>query len=225
MINHKKKINGNINENSHFTFKINKIYIVVKPLLDFFGSIVGLILFFPVFLIIALAIKIEKPSGAIIYSQERIGKYNTKFKMYKFRSMCTEADLKLENIKQNNEYNSYKMFKMKDDPRITKVGKIIRKLSLDELPQLFNVLKGEMSLVGPRPPLESETELYSLYDMHRLLVKPGCTGLWQVTGRNNISFDEMVNLDIYYITQQSFLFDCSLILKTFKVILIPNAAY
>lgn len=225
MKNHKKEPNDNISENNYFTFKINRIYLIGKPLLDFFGSLAGLILFFPVFLIIALAIKIENPSGAIIYSQERIGKYNSKFRMYKFRSMCTEADFRLDKIKQNNNYNSSKMFKMKNDPRITKVGKVIRKLSLDELPQLFNVLKGEMSLVGPRPPLESETELYSLYDMHRLLVKPGCTGLWQVTGRNNISFDEMVNLDIYYITKQSLLYDCSLILKTFKVMLIPNAAY
>lgn len=214
-----------VKEERHFVLKTDKLYHLIKRSLDFIGSLAGIVFLSPFFLLIALAIKIEDPSGPVFYSQLRAGKYNTKFKMYKFRSMCTDAEKKLAELKRKNDYGSNKMFKMKDDPRITKVGKILRKLSLDELPQLFNVLRGDMSLVGPRPPLESETDLYSVFDMHRLLVKPGCTGLWQVTGRNSISFDDMVKLDIYYITKQSFFFDIYLIFKTVKVMLLPNAAY
>ncbi|OJG98295.1 priming glycosyltransferase [Enterococcus termitis] len=154
-----------------------------------------------------------------------MGKYSQKFRMYKFRSMYVNADERLQEIKQYNEKQNNIMFKMKNDPRVTKVGKVIRKLSLDELPQFFNVLKGEMSLVGPRPPLEHEVEQYDPFDVQRLLIKPGCTGLWQVTGRNNLTFKEMIKLDVYYIQKQSLIFDCYLIIKTIKVMFLPNDVY
>lgn len=205
--------------------KRKKAYFFVKRAMDIVGSLFGLIILSPVFLLIALAIKIEEPFAPVFFSQTRVGMYQKTFKIYKFRSMHVGAEEKLSELKKFNDHKSNIMFKMKDDPRITKVGRVIRKLSLDELPQLFNVLVGDMSLVGPRPPLECEVLQYSLYDMHRLLVKPGCTGLWQVTGRNSIDFDGMVQLDLYYIQKQSFLFDCYLILKTFKVMLFPNEAY
>ncbi|MFD1899708.1 sugar transferase [Enterococcus termitis] len=196
-----------------------------KRIIDICGSIIGIIIFSPLLLVVAIAIKLEEPSSPIIYSQWRMGKYSQKFRMYKFRSMYVNADERLQEIKQYNEKQNNIMFKMKNDPRVTKVGKVIRKLSLDELPQFFNVLKGEMSLVGPRPPLEHEVEQYDPFDVQRLLIKPGCTGLWQVTGRNNLTFKEMIKLDVYYIQKQSLIFDCYLIIKTIKVMFLPNDVY
>lgn len=206
-------------------FKKKEKYLILKRLIDILGSFFALFLFSPILLLISMAIKLENPSGPIFYSQLRIGKYKEEFKIYKFRSMHTDSEEKLEELKKHNMLQDNIMFKMKDDPRITKVGKIIRDFSLDELPQLFNVLKGEMSLVGPRPPLKSEVNKYTVFDIQRLLVKPGCTGLWQVTGRNLISFKEMVKLDLYYIQKQSLIFDFYLIFKTLKVMLIPNKIY
>src|SRR4051794_36359424 len=137
--------------------------------------------------------------------------------MYKFRSMVSNAEQKLQELLKYNEVSGA-MFKMKDDPRITKVGKVIRKTSIDELPQLFNVLKGDMSLVGPRPPLLREVAIYTKHDRKRLLVTPGCTGLWQVSGRNSLGFEEMVELDIIYIKKRSIIFDIKIILKTVLVL-------
>lgn len=173
-------------------------FFFVKRIVDIVGSVVGLILLSPVFLIVALLMKIEEPEGPIFFSQTRIGKNEVPFKMYKFRSMCVDAEEKLEVLLKLNEVEGA-MFKMKDDPRITRVGKFIRKTSIDELPQLWNVIKGDMSLVGPRPPLNREVEKYTMYDKQRLLIKPGCTGLWQISGRNEVGFDEMVELDLAYI--------------------------
>lgn len=144
--------------------------------------------------------------------------------MYKFRSMVTNADQLLEQLKDQNEVEGA-MFKMKYDPRITKVGHFIRKHSLDELPQLVNVLRGDMSLVGPRPPLPSEVKQYTSYDAQRLLVTPGCTGLWQATERNNVGFDEMVKLDLEYIQRASLDYDLCIILKTIAIIFKPNGSY
>ncbi|MGG4021694.1 sugar transferase, partial [Geobacillus stearothermophilus] len=144
--------------------------------------------------------------------------------MYKFRSMVTNAEELLESLLHLNEVTGA-MFKMKEDPRVTKIGKFIRKTSIDELPQLWNVLKGEMSLVGPRPPLPREVAQYTEYDKQRLLVTPGCTGLWQVSGRNDLGFDEMVELDLKYIRERSLLYDIRIILKTIKIMIKPNSAY
>ena len=157
------------------------------------------------------------------FSQYRVGKNKQLFKMYKFRSMCVDAEKKLPTLLSKNEVEGA-MFKMKDDPRVTKFGRFIRKTSLDELPQLWNVLKGEMSLVGPRPSLQREVSQYTKYDEQRLLVKPGCTGLWQINGRSNIGFSEMVMLDLEYIEKRSIYIDFKIIYRTFFVILRPEGA-
>ena len=196
----------------------NKIYNICKRLIDIFGSIFGLILFSPVFLIVAILIKIEDPKGKVFFGQERCGKYPTTFKMYKFRSMVHNAEELLEQLQDKNEMNG-PVFKIKDDPRITKVGKFIRKTSIDELPQLINVLKGDMSFVGPRPALIKEVEQYNSYQMQRLSVKPGITCYWQVSGRNNIDFDEWVELDLKYIRERNLWLDIKLIFMTIPALL------
>ncbi|SQC62358.1 Putative colanic biosynthesis UDP-glucose lipid carrier transferase [Listeria fleischmannii subsp. fleischmannii] len=144
--------------------------------------------------------------------------------MYKFRTMRTNAEAELEKYLKQNEIDGA-MFKMKKDPRVTKIGRFLRKMSLDELPQIWNVLKGDMSLIGPRPPLPREVAVYSSYDKQRLLVTPGCTGLWQVSGRNALSFEEMVELDLHYIRHLSFKLDFKILCKTFIVLLFPKGAY
>lgn len=200
-----------------------KLYYLFKRIFDIIASAGGLILLSPVMAGIAIKIKAED-GGSIIYRQKRIGKNGKSFKMYKFRSMVENADHLFEKMKDKNNVDGA-MFKMKNDPRITKTGKFLRKHSLDELPQLFNVLKGDMSLVGPRPPLPSETKQYTKYDKQRLLVVPGCTGLWQATVRNEVGFNDMVQLDLKYIKKASFVFDLSILLKTIKIIFKPNGAY
>ncbi|WP_336296929.1 sugar transferase [Bacillus pretiosus] len=192
-------------------------YIFMKRLIDIVGSFCGIIILLPVFIIVAICIKLEDPKGPVFFKQMRVGKDEKDFGMYKFRSMVTDAEEKLQDLLQHNEVSGA-MFKMKDDPRVTKIGKFIRKTSIDELPQLINVLKGEMSLVGPRPPLLREVKTYTAYDKQRLKVIPGCTGLWQVSGRSNIGFREMVELDLYYIQYRSILFDFKIILKTVFVL-------
>lgn len=188
------------------------VKIIDKRLVDICGSIFGLVLFSPFFLVIAILIKLED-FGPIFFKQTRVGINGTHFIMFKFRSMCIDADAQKENLLGDNEITGA-MFKMKNDPRVTKIGKFIRKTSLDELPQFINVLLGNMSLVGPRPPLVEEVKNYSNRDKKRLLIKPGMTGLWQVSGRNNLSFSEMVNLDLTYIQKQSFWYDFKIMVKT-----------
>lgn len=199
-------------------------YTTSKRLLDIFLSLLGILFGFIFFVIIALIIKLDDPKGPVLFHQVRIGKNGKKFKMYKFRSMYADAEERLEELLKYNEIEGA-MFKMKDDPRITKVGKVIRKYSIDEIPQLYNVLIGDMSLVGPRPPLPREVAKYSLYDKQRLLVKPGITGLWQISGRNSLTFDEMVNLDIKYIEQTSIWKDITILIKTIKVVVLKQNAY
>lgn len=160
----------------------------------------------------------------MIFTQKRVGRNGKLFTMYKFRSMCVDAEEKLVGLTDKNEIKGA-MFKMKEDPRVTEFGKFIRRTSLDELPQLINVIKGDMSLIGPRPPLQREVAEYSQYDMQRLLVKPGCSGLWQVSGRNEVHFDEMVEFDIDYIQRRGIRYDISLIFKTIKVMMKPDGAY
>lgn len=200
------------------------IYRFLKRIFDFIASLIGLIILSPLFLVVAVVIKIEDPKGPVFYSQIRLGKKQKPFKMFKFRSMVVDADKHLKDLLDENEVDGA-MFKMKDDPRVTKVGQFIRKYSIDELPQLVNVLIGNMSLVGPRPPLPREVKEYSEYDKQRLIVKPGCTGLWQVSGRNDVGFDEMVELDLKYINLRGILFDLYVLLKTVMVFVKPNAAY
>lgn len=192
-------------------------YMYTKRCVDIVGSLCGLILLSFIFLIVGLLIKIEDPKGKVFFKQLRVGKNGKEFNMYKFRSMAADAEDKLSELLALNQVSGA-MFKMKDDPRVTKVGKFIRKTSIDELPQLFNVLKGDMSLVGPRPPLPREVKEYSAYDKQRLLVVPGCTGIWQVSGRSNVGFSEMVEMDIFYISNQNLLLDLKIIFKTVGVL-------
>ncbi|PFQ70642.1 multidrug MFS transporter [Bacillus cereus] len=199
------------------------LYLFMKRLMDVVGALCGLIFLSPVFLIVALLIKLEDPKGPIFFKQTRVGKNEQEFGMYKFRSMVTDAEEKLKDLLQHNEVSGA-MFKMKDDPRVTKIGKFIRKTSIDELPQLINVLKGEMSLVGPRPPLLREVKEYTPYDKQRLLITPGCTGLWQVTERNSVGFKEMVELDLEYIQKRGVIYDLKIIFKTIQVMINSNNA-
>lgn len=191
-------------------------YYFIKRCIDIIGSLTGLILLSPVFLITAVWVKIDS-RGPVFFVQERVGKNGKLFKMYKFRSMCTNAEDMLAKLRNKNEMSG-PMFKIKEDPRITKAGRFIRKTSIDELPQLYNVLMGDMSLVGPRPNLPREVKEFSPYQRQKLLVKPGITCYWQVMGRNSIDFEDWMKLDIKYVKERSTLLDIKLILKTFWVL-------
>ena len=199
------------------------IYHSMKRLFDIVAATCGIVILSPLMIIIAVLIKGED-HGPIFYKQVRVGKNGKLFKIYKFRSMFVNADKMLDKLKEQNDVEG-PMFKMKNDPRVTKIGRFIRKHSLDELPQFFNVLKGDMSLVGPRPPLPLEVVEYSEYDKQRLYVTPGCTGLWQATERNEVGFSEMVQLDIQYIQRASFMFDLWIIWKTLEIMINPNSSY
>lgn len=194
------------------------LYHGIKRIFDFVASAIALLLLSPLFLFLAIKIHGED-GGPVFYSQMRIVK-NEK----PFRSMVVNADQLKKQLLTQNEVEGA-MFKMHDDPRVTKIGKFIRAHSLDELPQLWNVLKGNMSLIGPRPPLPDEVAEYDDWDKQRLLVKPGCSGLWQATSRNEADFKGMVLLDIEYINKSSLLFVPKLILMTIKVIIHPNGIY
>lgn len=208
----------------HLVHKQN--YLAIKRVIDIIGAVVGCILSLPFILFVGLAIKIESKSltAKVFFVQERVGKDGKLFKMIKFRSMHEDAEARLKEILHKNEIKGA-MFKMKNDPRVTKVGRFIRKTSIDELPQFFNVLVGDMSLVGPRPPLMREVVQYKEKDKGRLLVKPGITGLWQATVRNDADFDVMVKLDLRYIKELSFKTDMKILLKTILVVIHPNGAY
>lgn len=192
-------------------------YMVLKRTLDICGGIVGGLIAAVLYVFVGLAIKLDSP-GPILFAQERIGKNGRKFKIYKFRSMYQDAEERKKALMAQNEMSGL-MFKMKDDPRITKVGKFIRKTSLDEFPQFFNVLKGDMSLVGTRPPTVGEFKEYSNYHKRRLSMKPGITGMWQVSGRSDITdFEEVVRLDCSYIDNWSLWLDIKILLKTVAVV-------
>ena len=201
-----------------------KCYLFIKRLFDIVASCLGLIVLSPIFMITAICIKVNDPKGPVFYTQTRVGKNGKQFRMFKFRSMVSNADELLAKLRSQNEVNGA-MFKIKNDPRITSVGRVIRKYSIDELPQLINVINGTMSIVGPRPPLPYEVAEYTEYDRQRLLVTPGATGMWQVGGRNDVNFDEMVRLDLTYIQNRSVWLDFIIILKTIKIMIKPNGAY
>ncbi|WP_462399564.1 sugar transferase [Lacticaseibacillus pantheris] len=190
------------------------LYKVTKRLMDIIGSCIALVLFSPIILYIVIAIKLED-RGPVLYKQTRVGKDGQEFELWKFRSMVQGADKIKGELADQNEIEDGPMFKMKDDPRITKTGKFIRHHSLDEVPQFVNILKGDMSLVGPRPALPKEVAEYSDHDRERLQVIPGLTGLWQVSGRSKLTFAQMVDLDLQYIDKRSVLFDLQIIMKTF----------
>ncbi len=190
-----------------------------KRLFDIFFATLILLFFLPLMLIIALIIYIDDPSESPVYKQIRVGRHGKEFYMYKFRTMRTSADKQLDTLTARNEMDG-PVFKMREDPRITRVGKFLRKVSLDELMQFFNVLKGDMSLVGPRPPLLREVEFYTDYQKLRLLVTPGLTCTWQISkNRNDIPFEEWVEMDLEYIQNRTFLNDIKIMLRTPVVML------
>ena len=200
----------NIDENR------KRIYEISKRAIDIIGAGSGLLLLSPVIAIVACAVKFTS-KGPVFFSQKRVGKNGELFDMYKFRSMVVNAEELKEKLAHQNEMSG-PMFKMKDDPRVTKVGKFIRKTSLDELPQLWNVLKGDMSLVGPRPSLPKEVAQFEKLMYKRLSVKPGLTCFWQVSGRNNIDFEDWMKLDIKYVDERNIWIDIKLIFKTVLVL-------
>lgn len=196
-----------------------KIYSFVKRLHDVVFATIASIVLLPFMLLCMLIVFIDDPKGSPLFIQKRCGKNGKEFNFYKLRTMCVNAEEILEDILQQNEMEGH-AFKMKDDPRITKVGKFFRKSGLDELPQLWNVIKGDMSIVGPRPPLPREVENYDDYHKQRLAVTPGITCYWQIQdNRNSITFDEWVELDLKYIKERSFLTDWKIIFRTFGTII------
>jgi exopolysaccharide biosynthesis polyprenyl glycosylphosphotransferase len=196
---------------------------LLKSTLDRGIAAVLLVLGFPVFLAVAIAIKIED-SGPVLFAQERVGTRGKTFRMFKFRSMCVDAEAKLDGLRSSNE-GAGPLFKIARDPRITRVGEVLRKYSLDELPQLLNVLVGSMSLVGPRPPLPREVATYADDAQRRLLVRPGMTGLWQVSGRSALSWEETVRLDLRYVENWSLAMDLAILWKTFGAVVRSRGAY
>ena len=204
------------------------LYRVLKRAFDIVFSLCVILVLLVPGLILCVVIMLDSPGGPF-YAQERVGKLDkdgkpTYFKMWKFRSMVADADQQLEQLLDKNEVEGA-MFKMADDPRVTRVGRFIRKHSIDEFPQFLHVLLGQMSVVGPRPPLPRELPEYTERDMQRLTVKPGLTGPWQVSGRNNLGFHEMVELDLHYIEHRGFLYDLKLIAKTVLVVLTGEGAH
>ncbi len=196
----------------------------LKRFVDILGTGAALILLSPVFLVIAVLIKLDD-GGPVFFKQTRVGKDGSLFDMIKFRSMVPDAEAKLAALRDTLDDGNGMLFKLKDDPRVTRVGKVLRKYSLDELPQLWNILTGEMSLVGPRPPLPREVAEYEDHVYRRLYIKPGLTGLWQTSGRSDLSWDESVRLDLYYVENWSLASDLVILWRTLRMLLSPVGAY
>ena len=196
---------------------------IMKRAFDIVGSMAFLIVFSPLYLVLALLVKLES-RGPVVFGQTRTGRFGEEFQMYKFRSMRLNAEAEFEKLLAQNQHGEGVTFKMKNDPRITHIGKWLRRFSLDELPQFFNVLKGDMSLVGPRPPTPREVSLYSPADRRRLAVKPGLTCIWQVSGRSNIDFSGQVKLDVQYIEKSGFWGDIKLLILTVGAVLAGKGA-
>jgi exopolysaccharide biosynthesis polyprenyl glycosylphosphotransferase len=201
----------------------SRVALIAKRAMDFTGAALALILGWPLFLLIAVAIKLDSP-GPIFFRQRRVGKNGEPFDIYKFRSMRTGADAEKANLSGLND-GEEALFKIRDDPRVTRVGRLLRQTSLDELPQFFNVLRGEMSLVGPRPQIPAEVAQYQPWHRRRLSVPPGITGMWQISGRSDLSFDEMVLLDLYYIEHWTPWLDFTILLRTVPKVLMGKGAY
>jgi len=197
--------------------------LAMKRAIDVVVASLGLVLFSPLMLIVAFLIKLFSP-GPVLFAQKRLGRDGRPFTIYKFRSMRPGAEKEQEELAQLNRAMS-PIFKMRDDPRFTRLGRFLRRMSIDELPQLYNVLRGDMSLVGPRPPTVSEYARYEDWHRRRLEAYPGMTGLWQVSGRSDLSFEEMVLLDIYYIENWSLGLDFRILLRTIPAVILGNGAY
>jgi len=207
------------------TVTLNRSEEIIKRVFDIIFGTIGIILSSPIMLVTAIAIKIDSP-GPVLFKQVRVGKNGRHFKIFKFRSMCNDAEALKKKLEAQNEVEGGAMFKMKDDPRVTKVGKFIRKTSIDELPQFFNIVGGSMSLVGTRPPTLDEVEKYDDTQWRRISIKPGLTGMWQVSGRSSITdFDEVVKLDTYYIDNWSVFLDIEILIKTVISVFKKDGAY
>jgi len=192
-------------------------YEILKRCFDLICSVIAVICLIPLYLIIAIIVKADS-DGSVIFAHQRLGKYGKKIKVYKYRTMVPDAEHILINMPQETKIKFEKKFKIENDPRITRLGRFLRETSLDELPQLINIIKGEMSIVGPRPIIEKELEKYGKSGEKLLSVKPGLTGYWQVNGRSDISYEERVKLDMYYIDKRNLYMDILIILKTIKVV-------
>lgn len=205
----------------------NNVYLITKRGMDIIFSLVGILLLLPVFLIIISFYLFGENKGPAFFKQKRVGKNGEIFYIYKFRSMIVDA----ENVLKSNKIlykkyieNNYKLHP-EEDPRITKLGNFLRKTSLDELPQLFNVIKGEMSLVGPRPVVEEELKEYAPHTERFLSVKPGVTGYWQICGRSEVNYPERADLELHYVLNQTLLFDIEIIIKTLLLVILRKGAY
>ncbi len=207
---------------SNLSVQPKRVYCFFKRTFDIISSLTALLVLLPLMLIVSILIFLQDFHNPF-FSQIRLTKDGKEFKMYKFRSMCIDAEEKLAELKSQNEIDG-PAFKMENDPRITKLGRFLRKTSIDELPQLINILSGSMSVVGPRPPIPDEVEEYTPYQLQRLCVKGGLTCYWQCSGRSNVNFDEWVNMDIQYIKDRSFTTDTKIILKTFKAVVTADGA-
>jgi exopolysaccharide biosynthesis polyprenyl glycosylphosphotransferase len=196
---------------------------VLKRIFDFVLSFVALLALAPLFMLIALLVKLED-RGPVLFAQTRVGRYGRHFKMYKIRSMCLDAEQRLKDLLDRNHHGEGVTFKIKDDPRITRVGKWLRKFSLDELPQIWNVFIGNMSWVGPRPPIPREVSKYTAADRRRLAIKPGITCIWQISGRSEIDFSGQVRMDVSYIESQSFWTDLKILTRTVPAVLSGKGA-
>lgn len=214
---HNTLLNTDIKTNGSY------MYVILKRFFDIVLSSIAIVVLSPLMLVVSVIIYVDD-KGSPIFVQQRYTQDGKVFKMYKFRSMYVDAEERFNEVKHLNEIDGNIIFKSKDDPRITRIGKFIRKTSIDELPQLFNILKGDMSIVGPRPPITREVVQYTSYQMNRLLVKGGLTCFWQCSGRSNLNFDEQVELDIKYIKNRSLFLDFKLILKTVKTVLKMDGA-
>ena len=209
---------------TYHTIALNSYEQFIKRMMDLTIGVLAAIVFSPLMIITAIAIKCDSP-GPAFFKQTRVGQNGRQFKMYKFRSMCQDAEEKKEELLSQNEMDGF-MFKMKDDPRVTRVGRFIRKTSIDELPQLFNVIRGDMSLVGTRPPTTEEVSRYKRSQWRRISIKPGITGLWQTSGRNEITnFDDVVELDLMYIDNWTLWSDIKILISTVGVLLTKRGAY
>ena len=196
--------------------------LLMKRSLDIVGSAAAIAVLSPLLLLVALLVRMD--GGPAVFTQIRVGKFGREFRMFKFRSMCLHAEARLKELLTSNSHAEGVTFKIKHDPRITKVGKWLRKLSLDEAPQFFNVLMGDMSLVGPRPPVPGEVALYTAMDRRRLTVNPGITCIWQISGRSEIDFSGQVRLDVGYIESQSFWQDIRILAKTLPAVISGRGA-
>jgi len=198
-------------------------YLFFKAVMDKIFALIAIIVLGPVLILTAIAVSLSS-RGPVLFAQRRVGKHGREFMFYKFRSMVSDAE-RLKSRLGHLDETQGPIFKIKQDPRITRIGKFIRKYSIDELPQLYNILRGDMSIIGPRPPLPEEVKQYTHHQLHRLSVTPGLSCLWQISGRSEVSFYEWIELDIYYIEHRSFLLDLKILIRTIPVVVSGKGSY